>query len=144
MQTPGYIEWRPYSLTALPRGATVLIVDQDFGFVFWIGEIFNEAGCHAVPALDCTEAISITKQLNLNIDLVVVNPQLPGVADMMCTLQGPNLKIIAIRDKRVQAIRTFRADATLERPSGPEPISREKWLDRVRKILRDFHLMGAA
>jgi hypothetical protein len=131
-------------VTALPCGATVLIVDRDLGFVFWIGEIFNEVGCHAVPALDCTEAISITKELNLRIDLVVVNPQLPGVADMVRTLQSPSLKIIAIRDRRVQAIRTFPVDAILERPSGSEPISRERWLDRVRKILRDFHLMGAA
>src|ERR1700737_1503809 len=106
MQTLGYIEWRPHHhVTALPCGATVLIVDQDFGFVFWIGEMQSAA---------CTEAISITKELNLKIDLVVVNPQLPGVADMMRPLQGPNLKIIAIRDKRVQAIRTFPVDAILE------------------------------
>jgi hypothetical protein len=96
----------------------------------------------ALPALSCTEAISITKELNLKIDLVVVNPRLQGVADMIRTFQGPNLKIIAIRDRRVQAIRTFPADAILERPSGREAISREKWLDRVRKIFRDFHLIG--
>jgi hypothetical protein len=125
-------------------GATVLIVDNDLGFVFWIGEIFTAVGCHAVPTLDCTEAISITRELNLKIDLVVVNPQLPGVTAMMRTLQGPNLKTIAIRDRRVQAIRTFPADAILERPSGREPISREEWVDRVREILCDFHLMGAA
>jgi hypothetical protein len=131
-------------VTALPCGATVLIVDNDFGFVFWIGEIFTAVGCQAVPTLDCTEAISITRELNLKIDLVVVNPQLPGVTAMMRTLQGPNLKTIAIRDRRVQAIRTFPADAILERPSGREPISREKWLDRVRTILRGIHVRGAA
>ena len=131
-------------MTELLGGATVLIVDKDFGFVFWIGEIFDEVGCHAVPALDCTEAVSIVKELNLKIDLVVVNPQLPGVADMMRTFQGPNLKIIAIRDRRIQAIRTFPVDAILQRPSGRDPISRERWLDRVRKILRDLHLLGAA
>ena len=98
-----------------------------------------------VPALDCTEAISVTKEPNLKIDLVVVNPQLPGVSDLIRTLQGPNrlLKIIAIRDRHVQAIRTIMADTVLQRPSGWEPISREEWLDRVRKILRDFHVVGA-
>ena len=59
-------------------GAAVLIVDKDLGFALWLGEIFIEAGCHAAPALDCKQAISITTELNLKIDLVVVNPRLRG------------------------------------------------------------------
>lgn len=133
-------------MTELPSGATVLIVDNDFGFVFWMGEIFTEAGCHVVPALDCTEAISITKELNLKIDLVVVDQQLPGVSDMIRTLQGPNrlVKIIVIQDRHIQAIRTIPAQAILARPSSREPISHGEWVDRVRKILSSIHVTGAA
>jgi DNA-binding NtrC family response regulator len=125
----------------LQGGTTVLIVEKDFGFAFWLAEIFNEAGCHVAPALDCKQAISITTELNLRIDLVVVSPRLRRVSDMICTLQSSNrnLKIIAIRDCHVQAIRTIPVHAILQRPSGWEPISREEWLERVQKILREVH-----
>ena len=129
----------------LQGGTTVLIVEKDFGFAFWLAEIFNEAGCHVVPALDCKRAISITRELNLKIDLVVMNPRLRGITDMIRTLQRSNLnlKIIGIRDRHVQAIRTIPVHAMLQRPSGYEPISREEWLDRVRKILREVDVPGA-
>ena len=129
----------------LQGGTTVLIVEKDFGFAFWLAGIFNDAGCHVVPGLDCKQAISITKELNLKIDLVVVNPRLQRVADMIRTLQRSNLnlKIVAVSDRHVQAIRTFSANAILEKPSGREPILREEWLDRVRQILRDVYVKGA-
>ena len=46
-------------------GVTVLIVDEDVGFVFWLGEILTKLGCRAVPALDCTQAVAITGALDL-------------------------------------------------------------------------------
>ena len=52
-------------MTELLGGVTALIVDKDLGFAFWLGEIFIEAGCPAVPALDCQQAVSVTTELNL-------------------------------------------------------------------------------
>src|SRR5579864_7603483 len=43
---------------------TVLIVDDDLGFVWWLGDIFNEAGARCVPALSCGAAMVLTKRLN--------------------------------------------------------------------------------
>lgn len=125
-------------------GVTVLIVDQDVGFVFWLGEIFAELGCQAVPALDCTQAVSITSALNLKIDLVVVNPRLPGVSKMMKKLicAGRSLKVVVIRERNVEAISKLPAHAILDRPSGRGAISRQGWLNRIRNILRDLLLTG--
>ena len=132
-------------MSELLSGATVLIVDQDVGLAFWLGEIFSEVGCQAVPALDYTQAVSIIRELNLKIDLVVVNPGLPRVSDLIRTLQRAHrpLKIIAIHEGHVPCIRMIDSDAILERPSGWEPISREQWLGRVRKILHDVLAKGA-
>jgi hypothetical protein len=112
--------------------------------VFWLGEIFTELGCHAAPALDCTEAVSITSALNLTIDLVVVNPRLRGVSKMMKKLSRADrsLKVVVIRDGNVEAISGLPAHAILERPVGRAAISRERWLNRVRKILRDVLVAG--
>jgi hypothetical protein len=128
----------------VPGGVTVLIVDQDLGFVFWLGEIFAELGCQAVPALDCTKAVSISSALNLTIDLVVVNLRLRGVSKMMKKLSRADrsVKVVVIRDGNVRAISRLPADAILERPVGQAAISRERWLNRVRKILRDVLVAG--
>jgi len=126
------------------RGVTVLIVDQDLGFVFWLGEIFTELGCPAVPALDCKQAVSITRKLNLAIDLVVVNAWLPGVSKMMEKLScaGRPLKVVVIHEGNVETISKLPADAILEKPPRPAAISREGWLNRVRDILRDVLATG--
>src|SRR5258708_6666649 len=66
-------------------GPTILIVDDDLGFVCWLGEIVTEAGYQAVPALDSLQAAALVNELNLQIDLVVMNPGLPGVSQMIET-----------------------------------------------------------
>ena len=53
-------------MTETLSGPTVLIVDKDLGFLWWLGEIFSEAGYDVAPALDCKQAFSLTTELNLN------------------------------------------------------------------------------
>jgi len=68
------------------RKPTVLIVDDDLGFVMWLGEIFTELGWNTVPASDCQDAVSRVGLLDLDVDLIVVNPALSGVSEMVQTL----------------------------------------------------------
>lgn len=121
---------------------TVLIVDRDPGFLFWLGEIFTQAGYHAIPALDCGRAVSLTRKLSVQLVLVVVNPELPEVAWMLETLRHTeeHFKVVHIAndDDDIDTGSTVLADAMLPRPRPRELILREAWIDRVRKILRDL------
>ena len=38
---------------------TILIVDSDLGFVFWLGRALHDAGYEALPAKDVPEATAI-------------------------------------------------------------------------------------
>jgi hypothetical protein len=78
---------------------TVLIVDQDLGFVWWLGDILHGIGCTVVPALSCQQAIILMKELNLNVDLLFVDPSLGGVSSMIEALSmGQNrIKIVDVR-----------------------------------------------
>ena len=127
----------------LPSGPTVLIVDKDFGFAFWLAEIFTELGCHPVPALDCPKAVSLTTGLK-KIDVVVVNPAMPGISKMMQSLSYlyPSVKVVAVVDEKMDAVGNIQAHATLERPSGLMPISRQEWVRLVRQVLRDLEIVG--
>lgn len=124
-------------MSELSGGPTALIVDDDVGFVCWIGERFQEAGYQPVPALNVRQAASLIKELDLKIAVAVVNPGLRGVRRFIKTLSQTRslVKIILIRDSRVPTTVEVRTHAIVERPSGWAPASRHEWLRKLRRIL---------
>jgi hypothetical protein len=109
----------------------------------WLGELFSELGCQAVPALHCRQALALATRLNLQITILAVSPELRGARRMVKLLvaANPGLRVVLIRDSADQwsGIQPhpsgIQARFTLERPSPAEPISRPEWVSKVRKIL---------
>jgi hypothetical protein len=140
-------------VTPKSGSALVLIIDQDLGFLMWLGELFTELGCQTVPALHCRHAIELAQRLELPISTLVVNPDLPAAAKTIKTLvaSNPEARVVLIRDagaapKSTVARAPSKATAPtigpqliLERPAPGEPISRQAWLARVRKVLLQAH-----
>lgn len=124
---------------------TVWIVDDDLGFVWWLGDLFNETGCRALPALACDQAVSLIKALKVGVDLLVLNPQLPGVVKMLQTLRSsyPSLKLVLIDKPSAPLSNVIHPRAILERPSGSDKISRLDWLKKVQKLLKDVATVAA-
>jgi len=122
-----------------PLVPTVWIVDDDLGFVCWLGDILTEAGCRALPALSCREAVVRMMRLGIEPDLIVLNPHLPGVARMLQrrVRAKRHPKIVTIGTPPEALAASIRVHATLERPFGSQPMSRPEWLERVRKLLRE-------
>jgi len=116
---------------------TALIVDDDVAFILWLGEVFAETGYQAFPALRCREALSLAKTFGLRIDVLVLNPQLPGAKRAMKVLAStqPNLRLVLIWDPSIPGPVPDSAHATLERPSVGEDVSRPHWVAKIRKIL---------
>jgi DNA-binding NtrC family response regulator len=116
---------------------TALIVDDDVGFILWLGEMLTESGYQAVPALNCRQALTLVKKLSVRVDVLVVNPELQGAARAMKLLasQHPKLRVVLIRDPSTPGPVPDSAHATLERPSAWEPISRPQWITQIRKVL---------
>jgi hypothetical protein len=118
---------------------TALIVDDDLGFVYWLAVMFALSGCDVVPALSCEQAVSLVSIVDLEIDLIVVNPALSGVLDMIRTFSRPHRpKIVLIRDPGVETGMPFLADATLVRPEIGTSISRAEWAERIRMLLKEL------
>jgi hypothetical protein len=118
---------------------SVLIVDNDLGFVFWLGELLAEAGYPAVPALDCQQAVSHLKQFNVTVSVAIVNPGLEGVSRLLQTLGRANrhLRIVVVPDPGRHAPSGIPAYAVLEKPSGWESLSRQEWLRKIKKALAE-------
>jgi DNA-binding response OmpR family regulator len=66
---------------------TILILDNDLGFLFWLGQALTASHCKAFPATSITEAVSLIAQFKLKIDLLIMNPAVPGAADFMRSLR---------------------------------------------------------
>ena len=109
----------------------------------WLGELFSELGCQAVPALHCRQALALARRLNLPITILAVSPELRGARRTVKLLvaANPGVRVVLIRDSADQwsGIQPhpggIQAPFTLERPSPAEPISRPECVAKVRKIL---------
>ena len=104
----------------------------------WLGEIFVELGFQAAPALHCRQALALTRQLNLRVSLVVMNPYMTGATAMIKKLSesNPGLRVILIRDAVAHSSPShIQARWTLERPKAWGPISRPEWIAKIKKLL---------
>ena len=97
---------------------TVLIIDNDLGFVFWLGQILNEAGYAALPAKSASEAVDLMSGNNIEPDLLIINPSLPGVARLVAGLRRfrPGLKVIASTEVEGQTCNLPGIDHSLFKP----------------------------
>lgn len=114
-----------------------LIVDDDVGFTFWLGEMLTESGYQSFPALTCTQALNFIRQWSLAIDVLVLNPQLRGAVRFVKILARmfPGLRVVFILDPAERAAIAGDQEAVVERPEPYEPISRAVWIAKIRKVL---------
>jgi hypothetical protein len=120
-----------------------LIVDEDLGFVCWLGQMLAKAGCQAVPALDCQSALDLVEDLGLRINVVIVNPSIGGADKLTKVLSGRNrsLKVVTIRDAGMNnATGMVRAQGTLNRSIGSSKVWRQEYLRNIRRVLKSVRI----
>jgi DNA-binding NtrC family response regulator len=117
---------------------TVLIVDRDLGFVFWLGQVLDRAGYRALPAKSCEDAAELLGRLNLEIHLLIVDGSLAGageLADGLRSRQG-HLKVIALIGEGEERISAFPgADASHRIGSSSDATSEREWLETIEGVL---------
>jgi DNA-binding response OmpR family regulator len=67
--------------------ATILILDDDLGFSFWLGHTLNTSNCDALPAKSVAEATALIGHFKLKVDFLILNPTVPGAADFIRALR---------------------------------------------------------
>lgn len=118
--------------------AVVLIVDDDFGFVTWLGVTLAVKGYATVPATSASVARQLIDELSVGPDLVIVNLELAGAIELIETLRGTNaaLKVIAIEDASPIG-RPIAVDAAHSRTEAD-------WLATVEHVLDLRNASGAS
>jgi DNA-binding NtrC family response regulator len=80
---------------------TVLIIDTDLRFAFWLGRGLDQAGYLALPASNVTSAKRLVAEMSATVDLVVISAAMPDsdsfLADLSRARSG--LTVIAVLDE---------------------------------------------
>jgi DNA-binding NarL/FixJ family response regulator len=116
---------------------TILIIDDDLGFVFWLGPVLAHAGYEVLPAKGFSDASTLLSELNAKIDLLIVNPSLPGVADFVSALRRsrPNAKILFALDNDQPAGPIQNADIIARKLLQQDAAAATLWLRVVEQAL---------
>jgi DNA-binding NtrC family response regulator len=125
---------------------TVLIIDRELGFVFWLGQALDRAGYQALPAKSCEDAAELLKQLNVEIHLLIIGQSLAGAcafADALRLSQG-HLKVIAVIGEGEERSSEFPgADATQFMLSAVDEASEREWLKTIEDMFSQDDATGA-
>ena len=132
-------------MTEPPGAPTVLIADEDVGFLWWLGELFNELGLRSLPALSSRQALSLIRKSGRQVDLLLINPRLRGSSRLIRTLGRIRpLKVVFIQGPLVLEIAGIQPAATIERPFGWAPVSRQEWRQKLQRLLRQVGIRAAS
>ena len=59
-------------------GKTILVIDDDRGFLLQLNTALRDAGYHVLEAIDVADGMATLERLHAQIDLTVVDLVLPG------------------------------------------------------------------
>ena len=117
---------------------TVLIVESDLGFVFWLGQVLLGAGYEALPAKGVADASALVRELKAQVDVLIVNPSLAGASNLVKTLRRSrgDLKVMAVlSDTDQQPPPIPHADAEIRKPLRTDRIAGFLWIRSVEQLL---------
>ena len=120
---------------------TVLILDSELSFAFWLGQALDQSGYNAFPAKSCEDATELLNQLNVRIDLLVVSYGLAGARDFASALHDSQsqLKVLVAMGDGEEVSDIFSAaDAARKKPCPAVNESKIEWLRTIEGLFVDM------
>ena len=117
---------------------TVLIVDDDLGFAFWLGHALDRAGYETWPAKSVVAAESLLAQVKLAVDLLVIRASLPWAPVLAAHLHHTRagLKVIAVCDEPGDIVERFPSVCAIhQKPQTIDTAATLEWVRLVKSVL---------
>jgi DNA-binding response OmpR family regulator len=113
---------------------SILVVEADVGFLFWLGELLDRAGYQAFPAQNIREANALLRDLHLSVSLLILDCSLPDAEDFISTVRYSHrsVKTICLCGGRSNHIRV---DGPCLDRSEVRDESTAVWLRKIRNLL---------
>jgi len=122
---------------------TVLLVDDDPAFLTVTEEVLAGAGYRVLLAPDGNKAVRFLEQLRDEIDLAIIDLNLPGINgfELIGALsRRPNsVKVIATtgvyNNLQLESATVLGAHAAIRKPRTANALPRQEWLDAVQQLI---------
>jgi hypothetical protein len=117
----------------------VLLIDDDLGALFWLGQALDRAGYEAFPAKSVPDALALLGEFRIIVTGVILNCSLPGAANLIATLRQlyQHLKVISLAsDEYAPAMPGVNAICC--KPAEISEQSRADWMQTVRAVLSTY------
>ena len=117
---------------------TVLLVDDDLGFAFWLGQALDRAGYETWPAQSVPAAESLLATVRLPVDLLVINVSLPRAPAFAIHLgrTRADFKVIAVYEGPDDVVQPFpEASAAHHKPTTIDTVAKLEWVQLVACVL---------
>lgn len=122
---------------------TILVVDDDAGFMAVTERMLADAGYRVLKATDGKLAVRMLEQLRDEIDLAIVDLALPGINgfELIGALKRrPNpVKVIATTsvfgDLQLESATALGANAAIRKPAIPKALSKQEWLGTIEQLI---------
>jgi len=117
--------------------ALVLILDDDLGFVFWLGHALA-TDFQPFPAPSVPEARKLLRRLRSKVDILILNPLVPGAAAFARSLRRKQRRLVVIAT--VENIEDLDAvlpevNAARNKPTLLDEVAMTEWRQLVRQLL---------
>jgi hypothetical protein len=122
------------------RVKTILVVESDLGFLFWLGYTLCGAGYMALPAKSCQNASELLSRLNVGIRLLIVNCSMPDAGAFAEELRRSHreLKVIALIGDGEEPGPVFPgANASQHKYSCLGEVSELEWLETIASVFAE-------
>jgi hypothetical protein len=113
----------------------ILIVDDDLGFLFWLGGVLAGADYQPWPACRVSDAIGVAgRKPVVRIDLLIVNPSLAGVSKLIALFRRTQagLKVMALGPQDKTALPGV--DAWRPKSGRGDDSAKREWARAIRHI----------
>jgi len=129
-----------------PLATTVLIVDHDLGFVFWLGHALDGLGYSALPAKTIADAALLIMQLDLKVDVLLINVSLPGAAEFAAAVHRnqPQVKVIGILETHTRATTMPGVSIAHYKPATTDHLAKAEWIECIEGVLTSTVVSTAA
>ncbi len=120
--------------------ATILILDDDLGFVFWLGQALTVEGLKPMPAPNVPAAKKLLRRYPTEIDVLIVNMEVPDVreyADWLRRQQGTLRVIATVRHGAKANVDLGEVDQVRTKPEVLDELTTVEWRQAVQRLLPD-------
>jgi hypothetical protein len=114
----------------------ILLVENDLGFIFWLGGALVAGDYQPWPACDISDATELIEKAGVPIDLLIIDPSLPGVSKLVAFLRRsqPDLKVIALGEEGKTKLTCINAWHRKPGPTQEPAKEEEEWIEAVRDV----------